>query len=278
MGLAGVFAEAAGFEPWRTTFYRVALGSLILGSILLFSKKRKWPSLHLCLFFVALGSVLGLHWFAFFKSLKYLGVILGSAMIGIQPLIIGSVAAMILKERFTPRMLLSAGITLIGFVILGMGPHQQQHLVLGIGWSLFSFLLFALLVVANRKWVVSESPLVLTFLQMSGAIPLTFLMTTEPILPESATSLGFALVLGILCTGMAHGFYNASMRVLSAPLVGLMLSLEVVYGLLGGWVIGDRISARELIAIGFITNILVFDILHFLKMRKRLPVPQPELM
>lgn len=273
MGLAGVFAEASGFEPWLTTFYRVGLGGLVLGLLLLWRRDIQWPSPKLCMFFLALGLVLGLHWFAFFQSLRILGVILGSAMIGVQPLIIGTIAAVLLNERFTPQMLVSAAITLVGFAILGFGDIQRQNLWLGVSWSLFAFVLFALLVVANRKWVRSESPLVLTFLQMIGALPLTAFMTQAPLIPQDFRALCFALVLGILCTGLAHSLYNASMRVLSAPLVGLLLSLEVVYGLLGGWVIGDAISQRELIAIVFITNILFFDVVRFLKARRKTNAP-----
>lgn len=268
MGTAGVFAEAAGFHPWRTTSYRVTLGGLVLGILLLITRKRAWPSPKIILLFIGLGLVLGLHWFAFFKSLAMLGVILGSAMIGVEPIIICLTAALLLGERFTPKMTLSTCISLVGFVILGWGTFHNDTLWQGIGWSIFAFLLFGLLVAANRKWVATESPLILTFLQMLGAMPLTLIMSPEPFWPENTATFAYALILGVLCTGLAHGLYNASMKVLSAPLVGLLLSLEVVYGLLGGWVIGDRVSNREMIAAIFISNILIFDIVSYLRARK----------
>lgn len=277
MGTAGVFAEAAGFHPWRTTAYRVTLGGLVLGLLLLLYRKKAWPSARITLLFLGLGVVLGLHWFAFFKSLALLGVILGSAMIGIEPIIICLTAAVLLRERFTKTMTISAGISLVGFAILGWGTFNNEALWKGIAWSVFAFLLFGFLVVANRKWVATESPLVLTFLQMLGAIPLTWIMSPEPLWPENQQAFVYALVLGVLCTGLAHGLYNASMKVLSAPLAGLLLSLEVVYGLLGGWVIGDRITNREMIAAIFITNILVFDIVSYIRSRKTARHQSPQM-
>lgn len=269
MGLAGVFAEAAGFDPWRTTSYRVTLGGIVLGLLLSVRKPKSLPKPRIAVLFLGLGVVLGLHWFAFFKSINLLGVILGSAMIGIEPIIIGLVSTLLLKEGFTKRMKISIGISMVGFVILGWGTFQNETLWEGIGWSLFAFVLFGLLVVANRAWVRSESTVFLTFLQMLGAMPLTIYMTPGAWLPATKADIIYALILGVLCTGLAHGLYNASMRVLSAPMVGLLLSLEVVYGLLGGWVIGDRISTREMIAICFIANILLLDIVTFIRSRRK---------
>jgi hypothetical protein len=57
------------------------------------------------------------------------------------------------------------------------------------------------------------------------------------------------------------------MKVLDAPTVGIMLSLEVVYGIGGGWLIGDRLTFHETLAAVFISSILWLDLWAFFQMR-----------
>jgi len=262
MGVAGVLGVASGFEPWRSTTYRVSFGGVALAIIWLARRSRRpLPSPKKLLLFLGLGVLLSVHWFAFFKSLELLGVMLGSAMIGVEPLLVALAGALFLRESFGRRAMAAMGLSLVGFAILGWGGGADRpHLLAGIGWSLFSFALFAVLVLANRVWVQRESPLLLTAVEMLGAIPLSAVMTASPWLPQTPRAWAFALALGLLCTGLAYALYNASMRSLTAPIAGLLLSLEVVYGILGGWLIGDALSLRQAIAALFIANILVLDL------------------
>ena len=268
MGVAAVFAEVSGFEAWRTTSYRVTFGAAVLLVFMLMRRRLRLPAPKRSLLFLGLGFLLSIHWFAFFRSIELLGVILGSAMLGFEPVIIAVAARLMLGEKVPKRTLWAMGISLIGFVMLGSG--QQEHsseLIRGVSWSIFAFLTFAILVVANRKFVSSESPLTLTFLEMLGAIPLAVIMTGADWAPADSASWVYALILGLLCTGAAYVLYNTSMQVLSAPVAGLLLSLEVVYGMGGGYLIGDSISGRQALAALFIANILFWDIWQFLRKR-----------
>ena len=270
MGIASVLAEASGFEPWRTTSYRVTFGGVVLALVWLLRPKRQLPALRSVILFLGLGVLLSIHWFAFFRSIELLGVMLGSAMLGMEPLVIAIAAALFLKERLNRATLIGMGISMIGFVVLGLGgTGEQSQLWLGVFWSIFAFILFALLVVANRTWVRYESPLLLTTLQMIGAIPLSVIMMDQDWLPKDPAAWGFALTLGLLCTGLAYWLYNTSMKVLSAPVAGLLLSLEVVYGILGGWLIGDTLTPRQIIAIFLIANILFIDLWRYWRRTRR---------
>lgn len=270
MGAAGVLAYASGFEPWRATAYRVTFGSVVLLLIWFFATDRKWPKTARTLEFLALGVVLGVHWFAFFKSINLLGVMMGSAMIGLEPLIIALAASVFLGESLSRRTWISMGLAGIGFVILGFaGGLKNETFVEGTIWAVFSYCLFAILVLANRVRVKKESALLITALEMLGAVPISLIMMQEPFLPENGISWVYALSLGLLCTGLAYAFYNNSMKVLSAPVAGVLLSLEVVYGILGGRMIGDTLSGHELIAVLFISNILFLDIANYFINRKK---------
>ncbi len=278
MGVAGVLARVSGFEPWRTTSYRVTFGGVVLLGLWLWRGRRGQISPRKLPLYLGFGLLLSIHWYSFFQSLDLLGVVLGSALIGMEPLLIALAGMLILRERLTLKYKLSILLTLVGFFILGSGGGLgQPDLVAGVLWSIFSFAIFALLVVANRVWVQDESALWLTTVEMLGAIPLTLIMMDGPWLPADPQSWGYALLLGLPCTGIAYGLYNASMKVLSASVAGLLLSVEVSYGVVGGWLIGDGLTPRQALAIPLISNILIIDAwMYWRGRRKTQHQPLPE--
>ncbi len=268
MGIAGVLAQASGFQAWRTTSYRVVFGGGVLVLVSLMRRGR-WPSWPRALLFLGMGVLLSIHWFAFFRSIELLGVMLGSALIGLEPLFIALAGAVFLKEPLSRQTILALGISMIGFVCLGLGGSASPMMLQGVAWSVFSFVLFAILIVVNRLAVQNEGALTVTTLEMLGAIPLAVWMTPGDWLPADSNSWLFALALGLLCTGMAHLFYNLSIKVLPTPEAGLLISLEVVYGLLGGWCIGDRLSLYQWLAVMLIGNIIVMDLWLWWRQRGR---------
>ena len=275
MGIAGVLAGASGFQPWQTTAYRVVLGGMVLLLVLIL-RRRRLPAPRRILFFLAMGVLLSIHWFAFFRSIQLLGVMLGSALIGLEPLLIALAGAVFLKERLGRHTQIAMAVSLVGFALLGLGGSDgHPHLVEGVAWSIFAFVLFALLMVVNRVAVRNEGALTVTTLEMLGAIPLAVWMTEVPLLPHDPASWIYALTLGLLCTGMAYVFYNSSIKVLPTPEAGLLLSLEVVYGMLGGWLIGDRLQTYQLVAAVLIGNILIFDLVLWWRGRARRPATTP---
>ncbi len=270
MGIAGVLAGASRFEPWRSTSYRVTFGGIMLAFWVWVRCRKKMPSVRQAAKYTSLGVVLAIHWFAFFQSIEYLGVLLGSAMIGLEPLIVALCAALFLGERLPKRYVIAMGISMAGFALLGIDAgFEQVNLWKGIAWAIFSYTTFALFVLANRVWVQNESALVISAFEMLGAIPLTLIMTPAPWLPQDTQSWIYALALGFLCTGLAYVLYNNSMRVLSASIAGVLLSLEVVYGVFGGWVIGDRVAWLTAVAVLLIANLIVIDLIAVYIARQR---------
>jgi drug/metabolite transporter (DMT)-like permease len=64
----------------------------------------------------------------------------------------------------------------------------------------------------------------------------------------SLASWGWLLVLGLVCTGLAHLLFILSLRVLHARTAGLIVSLEPVYAIAFAWVLFHQIpSLRTLI-------------------------------
>ncbi len=263
MSITGVIAKVSGFDAWHVTSYRVCLGGLVLMALLLRGGGEKMPPRRAwaCML---MGVLLSVHWYTFFLSLELLGVMLGYAMTGLQPLLIAVLARFLLGERLERRTALSLVVAMAGFALLGWDAGPAPRIWQGIWVATLSFVLFSLLVLFNRAQVRHASALRVTALEMLGAIPLTLVMTLPDWAPARASGWLWAALLGVVCTGLAYVVYNASMKVLSAPVAGLLLGLEVVYGFAGGLMIGDRLDTVTWIAALLIANILFADIFRYL--------------
>lgn len=268
MGITGVLAKVSGFDAWHVTSYRVTLGALVLLPVLWLGKKRPPMPKKRIAICLGMGVLLSVHWYTFFLSLELLGVMLGYAMTGTQPLLIALMARVLLKEHLSRRTVISMVIACLGFLLLGVEVRDVPQLGWGLLVSVFSFVLFSLLILFNRAYVQHSSALMVTTYEMLGAIPLTLVMTLPGWAPATTEGWFWALVLGLLCTGMAYVLYNSSMKVLPAPIAGLLLSVEVVYGIVGGYLIGDSLTFYQGLAALLISNILFFDLASYLRDRR----------
>lgn len=268
MGITGLLAAASGFGPWHVTSYRVTLGGLFLLAVLAW-RRTPPPSLKKSVELLGMGFLLSIHWYTFFLSLELLGLMLGYAMTGTQPLMIALLGRFLLKEHISRTTAISLGIALLGFACLGLFPDESSQFWLGILVSLGSFLIFSFLVLYNRKQVQGVSVLWVTTLEMLGAIPLTLVWTWRDWMPANGEAWIYAIFLGLVCTGLAYLVYNGSMRMLAAPTAGLVLSLEVVYGMVGGYFMGDSLTPMQFLAALLISNIIVFDVWAYRRYRRR---------
>ena len=261
MAMAGVLAGHSGFSPWQSTFYRVFFGGVILVLFWAVMKRKEKLPWRIVFLTLVLGALLGFHWYAFFSSIQLLGVTLGSALIGSEPLIVAIFALLFLKEKISKKILTAMSISSLGFLLLILASNKGDAAILrGCLWSLGSFVIFGVLVVANRKLVGQHSPMQVTTLEMLGAIPVSWYFCQSELIPANWVQWAYALGLGILCTGLAYFLFNSSMKKLSAHYAGALLSLEVAYGAAAGWMLGDHLTATQVFASILIANILLIDL------------------
>ncbi|PIE01842.1 MAG: hypothetical protein CSA81_10055 [Acidobacteria bacterium] len=269
MGMAGVLAGHSGFTPWQSTFYRVFLGTLILMFVWFFMPAKKKLPWKIGVASCFLGALLGFHWFAFFKSIELLGVTLGSALIGTEPIIVAICALFLLKEKLSNKIMVAMLVSTLGFFLLLLNSEiNSSGIFEGCLWAIGAYCLFGLLVVANRKLVRSHSPILITALEMAGAIPIALLFAEVNLVPDRVESWMFALGLGVLCTGLAYYLYNSSMKKLPANIAGALLALEVAYGMAAGWLLGDSLSLIQAGAALLIANILFLDLFEYMKKKR----------
>jgi drug/metabolite transporter (DMT)-like permease len=191
------------------------------------------------------GPLLALHWVSFFAAVQIASVaiaLLGYASFPVFVLLLERGRRASRGEYAT--VLLAA----LGLAMLAVPLSWSSDASRGLAIALVSGATFALLVVRNRRLVAGRSAARIAMWQNLAA--------SVCLLPIVAISGGAAkwpriedaallLVLGVVCTGLAHTLFIASMRRVSAHSASVVAALEPVYGIaLAAWLLGEKPDAR----------------------------------
>lgn len=194
------------------------------------------------------GPLLALHWVSFFAAVRMSSVaiaLLGYASFPVFVLLFerGTHARVLRPLDYATALLATAGLaTIVG------GVSWSGLMTRGLMMALLSGLTFALLVVRNRRFVAGRSALRIALWQNLAAasclLPIVAIVDRDAAWPGLA-DLASLLVLGVLCTGVAHTLFIVSMRRVSAHTASIVAALEPVYGIaLAAWLLGEKPDAR----------------------------------
>ncbi len=146
-----------------------------------------------------------------------------------------------------------AAVMLLGIIILVPELDLSNRTTEGIGWGVFSALLFALRNILQRHYLSAyggdTSILYQGFVAAIAVSP--FISNFDPQL--APPDLLKILILGALFTALPHALFASSLRYLSAKTVGLIACLQPVYGTLLAWlVLHEQPTATVLLGGGII--------------------------
>lgn len=197
------------------------------------------------------GAILALHWVSFFAAVKASSVavaLLGYASFPLFVLILEG-------RRFTRRAsrieTATAVLAVTGLVAVVPDFSWSSATVRGLVLGLVSGFTFAWLAIRNRTLVLEMAPTRIALWQNLFAAaclaPVVALVDRATAWP-TAEEFALLLVLGAVCTGLAHTLFIASMRRVSAHTASVVAALEPVYGIaLAAWLLSEIPSARTLI-------------------------------
>lgn len=241
-GLSGVFGKLAESSPLVITFGRAlfAVIALLLAARLLPSTGvgPNWRQRGGLLFG---GLLLGGHWFTFFIAVKISGV--GIATLGFAsfPAFTLLLEGLLFRERTRPVEFAMVGLVCVGLLLVAPDFNLASENTIGLLYGVLSGFLFALLSLLNRAVTRGIDP-VQAALWQNAAIFLCLLPFAAPSLGHVPPSdwLWLAL-LGVLCTGLAHSLFVASLKVLKARTTSVIFALEPVYGIaIAWWLFNER--------------------------------------
>ena len=170
-----------------------------------------------------------------------------------EPLFILALAAIVLGDRIGLAILAPSAIAIGGLALVVLDPAAGGS-VLGIVLTVAGVVVCAVYTVATRKWLLgSDSTFGIVLAQQLHALAFAFvvlvvlMLTGRQMLPSQVTSAGLisAAASGLLYYALAYSFYISALRNVRASVAAASFYLIPVFGLAGGWLVGERLEAIQ---------------------------------
>jgi len=261
-GLTGVFGEliqsnAAVISLGRAVFAVLALAGVARlghGAILQGLTARKLAIL------AGAGLLLALHWITFFVSVKVGGIAIATLGFASFPAFIALFEALVLRQRIQRAEWLMLALVTIGLTLVTPSFDFGDAGVVGLAWGLLSGFSFAMLAVVNRHAAVGIDSLQVALWQNLTVALVMLPFAALPLAAAPAADWLWLVLLGVLCTGLSHYLFVASLNALSARSAGLVIALEPVYAIAFAWTLFDQTpSARMLTGAALIVAAIVWS-------------------
>jgi drug/metabolite transporter (DMT)-like permease len=229
-GFAGLFGKWLALPPVGIVFGRTLVAAAALAVIARLRTERGAPTLALAVN----GAILALHWVTFFQAIQVANVAIGLLGFASFPLFVLLLERRVDRARRSGRTWLAGALVTAGLVVLVPAFAWQDRTVQGLLWGLLSGFTFALLAVRGRALVERQSATSIALWQNAFAALLLLPVVAASgtfARPPTAGELGLILVLGVVCTALAHTLFIASMTRVTAHVASVVAGLEPVYGI-----------------------------------------------
>lgn len=180
----------------------------------------------------------------------------------LEPVMILVLAAIVLRERLTPAILMLSGAALGGIVLVVYDPASMAGQAVGIGLALAGIACCAAYTVITRRTIpdARETSQVVFAQQAYGLLfalllVATFAVLGQPVAPARLTPLGVtsALVSGVLYYAGAYWLYLGALRRVPASIAAGSFYLIPIVGVAAGAVVlGERLSTLQWIGAGVV--------------------------
>ena len=243
-GFAALFGKWVALSPVAIVFGRTVVAAATLALV---ASMRRQPFGEPERGLLLNGPLLALHWVTFFAAVKIASVAI--ALLGYASF---PVVVLLLERgrRASRREYATALLAALGLAMLAAHLSWSSDGLRGLSLALVSAVTFAILVVRNRRLVVERSAARIAMWQNLAAgaclLPIVAIVDRPAAWPPFA-DVALLIVLGIVCTGLAHTLFIASMRRVSAHSASVVASLEPVYGIaLAAWLLGQMPDGRTI--------------------------------
>ncbi len=259
-GLSGLFGKFLDLPATVIVLGRTGFATLALGLVLGLGGQtlRPRPAQDL-LGMALLGGLLAFHWVSFFHSIQLATVAIGLLTFSSFPVFVTLLEPLLFKTPWRWRDGAIAALVVLGVALVIPEYRPGSATTLGAIWGLLSGLSFALLQLLNKGYRQRYSALAIAFYQDFFACLSLLAIAPLTSLALSTREVGLLLVLGVLCTAVAHTLFIESLAVLRTQTASIISALEPVYGiLLAALVLGEVPSFRTLVGGGLIIGTILW--------------------
>jgi drug/metabolite transporter (DMT)-like permease len=243
-GLTAILGDLIKMAALPIVWWRLLITSIslifIVNVIRLF-KQMSWQRL---LLFSGIGVIVGLHWLAFYGSIKLSNASIALVCMATASFFTAIIEPIVLKQKFKWYEGILGIIIIPGMVLIV--TDLSPELFWGIPVGLVSAFLAALFSTLNKKYINEGKVLRITFLELSAAF--VFLSILLPLfktgegwsyINPSRMDWVYLVILALLCTTLAFVLALSALREVSAFASSLTINLEPVYGIALAWILLD---------------------------------------
>ena len=230
VSLTGLFGKFLTIAPLLIVQGRsiFAFGTLLI-ALLVMRKKLFFQDYREWIWLMVSGSILGIHWIAFFEAIQVSTVAIGLLSFASYPLFTTLLEPLFFKEVLRRKNVVAALIVICGLAIMATSSEEPNAIISGsviqgLLWGLLAGFGFSVLTLLNRGYVRNHSPLLLTCWQngFAALVLLPWSLTESWMI--SGKDWGLLFVLGVICTVGGHTLLINGLRHVKAQIASLLIA------------------------------------------------------
>ena len=269
VSMTGLFGKFLSHSPLLIVqgravfaFSALLLTLFAIRKAIFFKNYREWA------WVMVSGTVLALHWIAFFQAIQVSTVAIGLLSFSSYPLFTTFLEPLFFREQLRRRNVLAVLLVICGLALMATSNNDDSNAIIsgsvvqGVLWGLVSGLGFAVLTLLNRGHVRNHSPLLLTCWQNGIAALVILPWSWSESWDLSGKDWGLLFILGVVCTVGGHTLLINGLRHVRAQVVSLLIAgMEPVFAILFAlFLLGETPSRQTLLGGVLIIGTTVFMI------------------
>ena len=267
VSMTGLFGKFLSHSPLLIVqgravfaFSALLLALFAIRKAIFFKNYREWAWL------MVSGTVLAVHWIAFFQAIQVSTVAIGLLSFSSYPLFTTFLEPLFFREQLRRRNVLAVLLVICGLALMATSNNDDSNVIIsgsvvqGVLWGLVSGLGFAVLTLLNRGHVRNHSPLLLTCWQNGIAALVILPWSWSESWDLSGKDWGLLFILGVVCTVGGHTLLINGLRHVRAQVVSLLIAgMEPVFAILFAlFLLGETPSGQTLLGGVLIVGTTVF--------------------
>jgi RarD protein len=250
-GSNGIVASYIHLNSEKIVYLRTLIGSLFLIVVFALSKQKVqfWKNKSHFLYLVISGVAMGASWIFLFEAYTKIGVSIATLAYYCGPVIVMILSPLIFREKMTRAKLLGFLAVIIGMLCVNGQAFTQGRISLGLISGILSAIMYAIMVVFNKKAVSitglenATCQLVISFITV--AILMSLKQGFSVNIMEG--NLIPILILGVVNTGIGCYFYFSSIGHLPVQTVSILGYLDPFSALIfSDAFLGEKLSLVQM--------------------------------
>ncbi len=272
-GFTAVLGDLITIAAVPLVWFRMLLGSIFVFIYIRFTKRKLKVSLKSLVIFALIGSLIALHWLAFFKAVKVSNVSITLAMMSTGAFFTSLLEPIFFKRKIIKYEVVFGLIVIVGLYIIF---KVETAYLTGILFALLSSFLGALFSIFNGMVVKTHDATIISFYELFfGVVFISiFIFSTDgfnvSFFDLSSTDWIYILLLASVCTAYAFIAAVHIMKWISPYTLMLTTNMEPVYGIiLALLILGDKEYMNPTFYLGALIILMTVIVNGIIKTRKK---------